>query len=133
MLKPSLRMVVWTVLPILTMTAAAQSTVSTERSEAVAAACLSSARQTLADPNLQAILMTAMATPEGVCSCTDAMMKADQPLQLALSNEDEASSKVMPRNDWGIYVRGKFSAYVMQCLGAAIGRATDKMYSEHRR
>jgi len=131
--KLSLRIVVWTVWPILNTAAAAQPTVSTERSDAVAAACLSSAKQTLADPDLQPILRTAMATPEGVCSCTDAMMKADQPLQLALSNDDEASSKVMPRKDWGIYVRGKFSAYLMQCLGETIGRATDKLYSERRR
>ncbi|WP_337297908.1 hypothetical protein [Variovorax sp. CCNWLW225] len=131
--KLSLRIVVWTLWPILTTAAAAQPTVSTERSDAVAAACLSSAKQTLADPDLQPILRTAMATPEGVCSCTDAMMKADQLLQLALSNDDEASSKVMPRKDWGIYVRGKFSAYLMQCLGETIGRATDKLYSERRR
>jgi hypothetical protein len=133
MLKLSLRMVAWTAWPILTTAAAAQATISTERSEAVAAACLSFAKQTLADPDLQPILMTAMATPEGVCSCTDAMMKVDQPLQLALSNDDEASSKVMPRKDWSIYVRGKFSAYLMQCLGETIGRGTDKMYSERRR
>jgi len=126
-------MVVWTVWPILTTAVAAQQTVSTERSDAVAAACLSFAKQTLADPDLQSILMTAMASPEGVCSCADAMMKADQPLQLALSNDDEGSSKIMPRKDWALYVRGKFSAYLMQCLGETIGRATDKMYSERRR
>ncbi|MDQ0027811.1 hypothetical protein J2X90_005647 [Variovorax paradoxus] len=131
--KFSLRMVVWTVWPILTTAVAAQQTVSTERSEVVAAGCLSFAKQTLADPDLQPILRTAMPTPEGVCSCADAMMKADQPLQLALSNDDEASSKVMPRKDWGLYIRGKFSAYLMQCLGETIGRATDKMYSERRR
>ncbi|MDP9932137.1 hypothetical protein [Variovorax paradoxus] len=51
-LKFSVRLVVWTAWPILTTAAAAQPTVSTERSEAVAAACLSSAKQTLADPDL---------------------------------------------------------------------------------
>ena len=40
-------MVVWTVWPILTTAVAAQQTVSTERSDAVAAACLSFAKQML--------------------------------------------------------------------------------------
>lgn len=126
------RIVIWSVLPALTTVSAAQPAVSTERSEAVATACLSSARQTLADPDLQPIVTMAMVAPEAVCSCADVLMKLDQPLQLALSNDDEAASKVMPRKDWGLYVRGKFSAYLMQCLGETIGRATDKMYSERR-